>query len=1278
MADQNVFGPTLRDEVRLRRNIYLRRITQWERTATSDEGVVQIRRRFAGSQEVPPEAPFETEERKQIEKRYGDNVSSYGDWESLRIIRNELNLNRMTAWLLWLKEESAQDPSVVGSARNPFRAEMLPGNQPLFGVLPPAAHLPALEQTVGFAGVVCALRRCGASLANQSFASVFQTIAGLQTLKRPAQTLDQGQEERSLMPTDRLAADIDRVVKDYETNQGLREQSLKEHADLDGKIAASLSAARPPDQALFAAGQSFTTPDAAREAVVVAWGDAANEVLSNLSVTLSPATIGVLLDWLTAIYAAMKSPAKDADRSPPVTGWESPPVSGWEKPPTSGWEKPPVTGWESPPRSGWEPPHVPPDHRPAWDRAVLAIETIASLERLNRRSFADGIRAVVQLVLGTFGWGPAVESWLDYAVAHQELPLRAAAMLEFPGIYAVHLHGADAFQFPPYTGLGVRWCANVLIPSTIGHILALKDTADFHVTDHLRFIYLFDAGRLTKDPGVLPPEIRPFFEAAILRFKFSVEDAHSFAKEEMTFWSENHQVLFASCEYLAGQLWPDREFQHADGAGDKHDGAWHRDRAGTRLRRWLDKRMTLGFSEWNAPGYYNEDFPPLLNVADFCRDAGIASMARTVIDLMVFDLARFTCQGNFGVTAGRAYLEHKRVAWDQSIGDGIELLFGARGDFLSPNETTAIALATSSYLDDVPEVLIAIGRDRSSIFVDSSRVSGSQVPIDGESPEDILFWWGNGAYFTTQTYDATLKWARRWHLLETGPFKALLFTGDNLWERFGLALAGAGGSALLGYVGYLLPFPVNIVFIAVAVPGIIRGILDTILSGVDLVLEFFEDAWDTVIGWFGADTDDDDAPRISRPAVLEILKRLLIDFNSGSVLSTACLRTFRTADVMLSSAVNHRPGEISFQKQTCIAVIGQNASVWTTKPLGEADTAAGVGRGLVNLVETTPAQWLTTMALPWANRPYDGLANVALPFLKDATLPGGHDGPNWWTGTASLPDVWQVDNVAVQLYKPSDNQRTLSKNITHAWFPKDAFDQIRWEPSGHSMWVMGRRDRRFPPQNPRNPADPPASDDGQNRKISDEPPGKGSGYVALYSAKGFKWANGAFKDCELEAEDHDNIFITIVGDQAMFGSFDRFADAILGCGLSASVSDMTCSLHIPTGKGPVGSGKRFEVEWNTARLDGVAIQMLDWPRFENQYVHGRNPGRVEANERQWRITITTPNQSGPPLELFHDSEHPEKRNYNRQVRVNAVAAATSKRGEVSGGRRLRERAFSRK
>ena len=113
-------------------------------------------------------------------------VSSYGDWESLRIVRNELNLNPYDGMASLAEGRVGARSSVVASARNPFRAEMLPDNQPLFGVLPPAAHLPALEQTVGFAGVVCALRRCGASLTNQSIASVFQTIAVLRKARPSA------------------------------------------------------------------------------------------------------------------------------------------------------------------------------------------------------------------------------------------------------------------------------------------------------------------------------------------------------------------------------------------------------------------------------------------------------------------------------------------------------------------------------------------------------------------------------------------------------------------------------------------------------------------------------------------------------------------------------------------------------------------------------------------------------------------------------------------------------------------------------------------------------------------------------------------------------------------------------------------------------------------------------------------------------------------------------------------------------------------------------------
>ena len=93
-------------------------------------------------------------------------------------------------------------------------------------------------------------------------------------------------------------------------------------------------------------------------------------------------------------------------------------------------------------------------------------------------------------------------------------------------------------------------------------------------------------------------------------------------RTEMTFWSENHQVLFATAEYLAGQLWPRTIFRvgnsfRREGAGKTRStdllGSQRMDRAKPRLLRWLNDRMRFGFSEWNSPGYYDEDLTALFN-----------------------------------------------------------------------------------------------------------------------------------------------------------------------------------------------------------------------------------------------------------------------------------------------------------------------------------------------------------------------------------------------------------------------------------------------------------------------------------------------------------------------------------------------------------------------------------------------------------------------------------------------------------------------------------------
>lgn len=191
---------------------------------------------------------------------------------------------------------------------------------------------------------------------------------------------------------------------------------------------------------------------------------------------------------------------------------------------------------------------------------------------------------------------------------------------------------------------------------------------------------------------------------ALLWFKYwwdepPATDGGGAAKAEMTMWSENHQIHFGQSQLLAGALFRKFEFARSGEAqaGKLRTGQDHIKEGIARVERWLDLRLKFGFSEWNAPGYYNEDFPPLFNLVDFCKpdDPAIENQdertalgrikvkAAMVLDVMIFDCARFTCRGSFGATAGRAYWEQKCYGWEQSVGNLIEILFGTRGDYLA-------------------------------------------------------------------------------------------------------------------------------------------------------------------------------------------------------------------------------------------------------------------------------------------------------------------------------------------------------------------------------------------------------------------------------------------------------------------------------------------------------------------------------------------------------------------------------------------------------------------
>ncbi|MEZ6184798.1 MAG: hypothetical protein R3F62_07295 [Planctomycetota bacterium] len=321
---------------------------------------------------------------------------------------------------------------------------------------------------------------------------------------------------------------------------------------------------------------------------------------------------------------------------------------------------------------------------------------------------------------------------------------------------------------------------------------ARYDTADFRVCTLLRLLYLRG-----NDPG-FPTDLRNRARTTLLGFRYWIDEL--WAKDNMVFWSENHQILFASSEYLAGQLYPQEVFGTSG-----FTGADRMQRARPRILRWLDHRLRFGYSEFYSPVYYPHDVAPLLNLIDFAQDPEIQTKARMALDLLVFDLARITFAGVVGAPSGRSYVEQKLGGREQGVGDLVEILWGTRGDFVDKGSTAGTAFATSSYR--VPHALLAIGLDKARPrFTDRSRVgvSFAEAPAEGigfTSLEDGMFWWGQGGYMAPEVIALSRDMIEAWNLYENAIFqymKPLRFLPRSALSAFSDRLSVLSRGSFLG------------------------------------------------------------------------------------------------------------------------------------------------------------------------------------------------------------------------------------------------------------------------------------------------------------------------------------------------------------------------------------------------------------------------------------------------------------------------------------------------
>lgn len=296
-----------------------------------------------------------------------------------------------------------------------------------------------------------------------------------------------------------------------------------------------------------------------------------------------------------------------------------------------------------------------------------------------------------------------------------------------------------------------------LLGAALTYIDERRDCSDFVMLGIVRMLYQFRESRL------LDRKLVARAEKTLLSFKYWPDEP---GIDSMCTWTENHQIMFAANEYLAGQILPDRVF-----AGSGLAGIERMERSRVRILRWMEMRYLTGFSEWLSNVYYDEDVTALANLADFCRDEIVARRAAIILDLMFFDMALNGHNGIFGSTHGRSYAREKRFPFLESTTDTSKLLFGT-GVFAGEDNMSAITLALGGYR--LPRVIYEIANDRAPDEIENRQRMGIRLReagrwgLDLNDPACVMETLGLEAYAhpltitaVTRLFDAYRWWENR-------------------------------------------------------------------------------------------------------------------------------------------------------------------------------------------------------------------------------------------------------------------------------------------------------------------------------------------------------------------------------------------------------------------------------------------------------------------------------------------------------------------------------------
>jgi hypothetical protein len=283
------------------------------------------------------------------------------------------------------------------------------------------------------------------------------------------------------------------------------------------------------------------------------------------------------------------------------------------------------------------------------------------------------------------------------------------------------------------------------IQATIEGVTRRGDCSDFHLVGLLGMLYRFG-----DDPS-FPEELAQPLQRCILGFKYWNDEPGS---DAMCYTTENHSILFHTCELLAGQLYPEHVF-----ANNGQTGRWRQRMGEQRSLAWLRDRSAHGFKEWDSNCYFEEDALALSHLASLAENVEVAEMATVVLDKMLFTMAVNSYRGVFGSTHGRTYTPFIKSGYNEAT-SGISRLLWGMGVFNSHVMGT-VSLACSDY--ELPPLIAEIAADLPEEMWSRERHVGEEA-----------LWRNSGSHgveinkVTYKTPDYMLCSAQDWHPGEKG------------------------------------------------------------------------------------------------------------------------------------------------------------------------------------------------------------------------------------------------------------------------------------------------------------------------------------------------------------------------------------------------------------------------------------------------------------------------------------------------------------------------------